>query len=74
METWQQRVVDEKKELGDRITKLETFIESPAYQVAAEPEQARLRRQHHHMKRYYEVLQERVDAWKPAETSPTNAS
>jgi hypothetical protein len=74
MEDWQQRVLDEKRELGDKIVRLDTFIGSPGYNVLHEPEQARLRRQHYHMKHYYQVLQERVDAWKPQRAPPTNAS
>lgn len=42
MEAYQQRVVDEKNELDDRIDKLSTFIESDVFVFEVDQEQQNL--------------------------------
>lgn len=61
----QQRVVDEKKELDDKILKLDTFIKNeqgPFISLSTE-EQDRLRRQFTAMKSYTDILDERIQAF-----------
>lgn len=42
MEAYQQRIVDEKNELDDRIDKLSTFIESDVFVFEVDQEQQNL--------------------------------
>jgi len=64
MQPRQQRVIDEKTELDDKLGKLNTFIvESPIFQSLPDDEQARLVRQHKVMELYSEVLGERISAF-----------
>jgi CRISPR/Cas system endoribonuclease Cas6 (RAMP superfamily) len=67
MQPHQQRVVDEKSELDDRIGKLRTFIvESPIFVKLDSAEQNRLNRQYSHMRAYSDILGERIAAFAPA--------
>lgn len=60
----QQRVVDEKKELDDKLQKLNTFITSEKFtDLVGGSERYRLIRQADLMKRYSEVLGERIAAF-----------
>lgn len=61
---WQQRVIDEKKELDDRHQKLTTFIfGNRQFHQLPEAEQERLKRQWRIMDEYSGVLAERIEAW-----------
>lgn len=57
----QQRVVDEKTELDDKLTKLEAFFKTAIFAGIDSREQDRLMRQSTHMNSYSNVLQERID-------------
>ena len=60
----QQRVVDEKLELGEKIASLQSFISSsPFFEKLDEAEKDRLRRQKDYMIDYWNVLMERIDAF-----------
>lgn len=60
----QQRVIDERADLGEKIAKLVTFQqESKIYAGLDEPEKDRLRRQENAMYAYWKVLGERIDAF-----------
>lgn len=60
----QQRVVDEKSELDDKITKLKAFIcENPLFSKLDGAEQARLTQQHGVMSVYSNILGERIAAF-----------
>lgn len=59
----QERVVEEKTALEDKIGKLETFIEGPIHSTLLEDEQKRLAVQLHHMKEYATVLGHRISAF-----------
>ena len=63
MQDYQQRVVDEKTALDEKISKLRVFIDSEIHQNLPEKERIRLGRQLFHMRRYSEILGERIDAF-----------
>lgn len=56
----QQRVVDEKTELDERLTKLIAFFNSPIFAGLPADEQYLMKRQADHMTSYSVVLGERV--------------
>ena len=59
----QQRVVDEKRELDEKLAKLDTFGRSEFFKTLPEAEQGRLNRQHSLMEQYSAVLGERIAAF-----------
>jgi hypothetical protein len=60
----QQRVVEEKILLDDKISKLGTFMDnSPLYDELSKDEKERISRQHTLMTAYSEVLGERIAAF-----------
>lgn len=56
----QERVVNEKNELEDKLTKLDAFFETDFFSKVDEDEQERLKHQYWIMRDYLEVLQERI--------------
>ena len=65
LKPWQQRVIDEKNELDDRVTKLSIFIESPAFNEVDIMEQNRLRMQLELMLELQVVLLARIRVFQP---------
>lgn len=66
MHQWQQRVVDEKRDLDDKIAKLRAFIEShPDHGHLSSVEQLQLGLQLDIMRQYSAVLTVRIDAFPP---------
>lgn len=63
MEPHQQRVVDEKTELDERLTKLIAFFNSQIFAGLPADEQDRMKRQADHMTNYSVVLGERIAAF-----------
>jgi hypothetical protein len=63
MEAYQERVVAEKAELSDKLSKLEAFVMGKAFDSVSAPEQARLSRQCLIMQLYVQVLSERIEAF-----------
>ena len=63
MEPHQQRVVDEKTELDERLTKLIAFFNSQIFSGLPTDEQDRMKRQADHMTNYSVVLGERIAAF-----------
>ena len=61
MESYQQRVIDEKTELDEKISKLQLFISSEKFSQVKPEEQERLVRQHGFMIQYSNVLKERIE-------------
>ena len=57
----EQRVVTEKQELDEKLTKLKAFTSTDIFSKLSEAEQERLHRQMGHMDGYSGVLQERID-------------
>jgi len=60
MQEFQQRVVDEKAALDDKLTRLTTFVGSETFNGLPEDEQERLHRQEMLMELYSDVLAERI--------------
>ena len=62
----QQRVVQEKEELDEKLSKLSAFIDSPNFTITVKDENeiARLVCQEEIMKDYSEILAERITAFK----------
>jgi len=63
MQPHQQRVVDEKAELDEKLTKLDAFGRTPLFASLPPDEQGRLNRQHSLMEQYSAVLGERIAAF-----------
>lgn len=61
MQPYQQRVVDEKIALDEKISKLTAFFETPMFQSQSDGEKNRLMRQCFVMGEYSEILRERID-------------
>lgn len=59
----QQRVVDERDVLADRLAKLLAFFQGPIFPTLDAAEQARLRSQARFMGGYEAVLEERIEAF-----------
>jgi hypothetical protein len=64
MQPHQQRVVDEKAELDDKMDKLDKFIShNDLFLKLPLDEQARLVEQYRYMERYSDVLHRRIEAF-----------
>lgn len=61
--TFKDRVVLEKRDLDDRLKKLNAFIGTETYCSLPESEQERLSRQADYMRCYSDVLAERIEAF-----------
>lgn len=59
----QERVVTEKRELDEKIEKLQAFFGTDIYPTLDTAEQMRLQMQHHLMSGYSLVLQQRIEAF-----------
>jgi hypothetical protein len=59
----QQRVVTEREELADKLSKLSAFIVGSVFASLPDAEQERLRRQAQIMDAYVNVLDERIAAF-----------
>lgn len=65
MQAYQHRVVDEKRELDERLGRLFTFMQKdPAFYELPNAEQDRLTRQSMAMAQYSMILGERIAAFK----------
>lgn len=64
MQPHQERVVIEKKELDEKVEKLDAFIHGSVYSTIDRDEQMRLMRQFCHMKDYANVLGDRIAHFK----------
>lgn len=62
----QQRVVDEKLELDEKLTKLGAFFDTPMFAGLDEDEKSRLERQEEAMTKYSVILGERIAAFQAA--------
>lgn len=61
MQPHQQRVVDEKNELGERLEKLLAFIGTDSYKELPEKDKELLFFQSQIMEDYFEVLEQRIE-------------
>lgn len=64
MQPYQERVVQEKKELDEKLAKLDAFGRTEQYTLLPVDEQGRLNRQHSIMEQYSQILQERINNFK----------
>jgi hypothetical protein len=63
MQPHQQRVVDEKTELDEKLKKLDAFGRTELFASLPADEQGRLNRQHSVMEKYSAILGERIAAF-----------
>ena len=63
MKEYQKRVVQEKKELDEKMLKLKEFFDSDTFKALDEDERFRLHRQAIYMDSYSTVLGERIEAF-----------
>lgn len=63
MQAFQQRVIDERTELDDRIERLSIFISGHLFRTLPSDERSRLRSQHSIMLMYSNILTTRIDAF-----------
>ena len=63
MQDFQQRVVDEKRELDDKISRLKPFVEGEKFKELPPDERARMNRQLFHMECCAVILGERIAAF-----------
>lgn len=63
LEPYQERVVEEHKDVAKKLADLIKFINSKDFANVAQAEQDRLVRQRRHMEQYVQVLSERVEAF-----------
>lgn len=63
MEPFQQRVIEEKKELDQKLLRLRKFFEGQNFQSVDPNEQARMLRQEVIMTDYSSILEERINAF-----------
>lgn len=64
MQPHQQRVVDEKKDLDEKLDKLKAFIEAnPIFKTLPEDERGRLGHQFDAMAQYSSILSQRIAAF-----------
>lgn len=64
MNSFQDRVIIEKEELDDKLSKLSTFLSSVVFASLPEAEQSRLRNQARFMDGYSAILAERIAAFR----------
>lgn len=60
MQPHEQRVVDEKAELDEKISKLETFLSSDFYETLKRTSKELLVLQYAYMKNYSDILEQRI--------------
>ena len=64
MQPYQQRVVDEKSQLDDKLTALKAFWDNPLFATLPDDEKQRLERQSVVMEEYSNILGERIANFK----------
>ena len=69
MEQWQERVIQEKKELDEKIDKLKKFLDEESIDALDQTERLRLEVQLTIMESYSNILHARILSW--SQTSAT---
>ena len=69
MEQWQERVIQEKKELDEKIDKLKKFLDEESIDALDQTERLRLEVQLTIMESYSNILKARITSW--SQTSAT---
>ena len=70
----EQRVIDEHRDLTEKLNKLRTFFDTPIFRGLAAAEQVRLGAQAGFMYGYQDMLRERINAFMAANTTGESAS
>lgn len=60
MQDWQQRVIDEKTALDEKLNKLEAFLEGEGFESLGNKDKTLLEHQAHWMNGYSGILGERI--------------
>lgn len=60
MEDYQLRVIEEKRELDERLARLDAFFEQPGFFSLGRLEQDRMKRQAGYMRAYSSTLRDRI--------------
>jgi hypothetical protein len=63
MKPHQERVIQEKRELDEKLAKLDAFGRTEVFNTLPSDEQGRLNRQHSVMEHYSRILGERIAAF-----------
>lgn len=63
MQPYQERVITERDELLEKISKLGTFFDSQVFLILSTRERYLLYRQNFYMKQYARILNERISAF-----------
>jgi hypothetical protein len=72
MQAFQERVIDEKAQLDDRLDKLSAFLKRASSQQVPGPERARLLLQENVMQQYSRILAERIAAFMTSDAEVLN--
>jgi hypothetical protein len=67
---YQQRVIDEKKSLDEKLVKLKDFMDTQEYRQLLEAEQNRMFKQSLVMKEYSDILRARIAYFTTLDTNP----
>ena len=70
----EQRVIDEHRDLTEKINKLRAFFDTPIFSGLSEAEQMRLRAQAGFMDGYQGMLRERISAFMATNTTGESVS
>ncbi len=73
MELYQARVVDEKRELDERLSRLVSFVRSPAFLRLPQEDRTLLSEQEATMTCYSDVLRRRIERFTAAPPNSTTA-
>jgi hypothetical protein len=60
MKDWQQRLIEERGDLFDRMSRLNSFIHSYEFSTVRDAERQRIKKQYRAMTKYLTVLNERI--------------
>lgn len=63
LQPYQQRVVEERAQLEERIARLQTFCNDARFYTVERPERDRMTAQLHAMRHYSAILKERIEAF-----------
>lgn len=61
MQPYQQRVIEEERDLSEKLKKLSAFIEGSQFGLMPDGEKALLQEQAEHMRAYVIVLKKRIE-------------
>ena len=70
----EQRVIDEHRDLTEKLNKLRAFFDTPIFRGLSEAEQMRLRAQAGFMDGYQGMLRERISAFMATNTTGESVS